>query len=318
MDKENYLKKLRKLRKILQIFNSILEKTNFKLHWIGELVRIINDSIAAAQLKHKNSFEIFDFNSIDINKNKKLFILGSGGSVNNLKTEDWKEIEQNHSFSFNFFLAHKFTADAHFIESCINNREQSLYYELILQQNKHRRIPYILNLRHHGESILPIPEDISDSFYAQIPVRWPSSNKSIIKLLLKFGSLLYPINDPNFGIHHSSSVCYLLNLGVRLGFKHIVLVGIDMNNTDYFFYKQDDPISKELTKIYKSYYSSDENQKTHRITDPKITNSYHALTTPEYIELYYNAVCKKKGVKLEVTNPSSLLAKFLPIYKFKN
>lgn len=308
------LKRLKRFRNIGIICKSLLEKINIQINWLDELNRTLKDGVDA--LQRTSTLASFDFEALTKHNNKKLFILGSGASLNTMTAQDWAEVKLNYSFSFNFFLAHEFTANIHFIESCSANHEQKIYYDLISSLPQKQLIPYVMNLLHYTESILPIPDEILHLFFSQSPFRWPTSDRKLMRFLLKYGKFIFPISKPNFGIHHSSSVCYLINLGVRLGFKEIILVGVDMNNTDYFFYDQNDEISKELTKIYMSYYNKETGEVKHRITDSKITNAYNALTTPEFIQLYTDLVCNRNGVNLQVANPKSLLAEFLPVYKF--
>ena len=62
-------------------------------------------NIFLKKIKQKNVYKTLDI--IDLKKYKKsekLFILGSGFSLNNITTQQWKEINANDSFGFNFSL----------------------------------------------------------------------------------------------------------------------------------------------------------------------------------------------------------------------
>jgi len=303
-------KRFRRIRKILN-FSLNFPLINNKV--IGNFIDITNDIISTTN-RTSSIINYYNFNGYN-RKSEKLFILGSGASVNKLTTDHWAEIKKHDSFSFNYFLVSGIVGDLHFIESSAVPEHQSIYYDAIIENKNLQDTDYIINQLHFTDSVLKPYTEIQHLFFFQNPFRFTSSNSRIIKALLKFGKYFLPIDDPNFGIHHSSSVCYLINLGVRLGFKHIVLIGIDLNNTDYFFYFQESNLAKKLTKIYKSNL---EDQSIHRTANQSITSSYKAMSTPNYIKLYYEVVCRKRGVKLEVANPNSLLAEFLGIYKFSS
>jgi hypothetical protein len=298
----------RKVRKLLS-FALKIPFLNKKL--INSLIDISQDIISTANTISESK-NYYDFKSYK-RKSEKLYILGSGSSVNSIISEEWAEIKKHDCFSFNYFLVSGFVGDLHFIESSEIDEEQGIYYKAILEDENLKKTPYIINQLHFSDSVLKPDPAIEHLFYFQNPYRFPSFDKRIIKGLLKYGHFLIPIHDPNFGIHHSSSVCYLINLGVRMGFKHIVLVGIDLNNTDYFFYSLRNTLAEKITGIYKNIFI---HQKIHRTANNIITSSYKSMSTPEFIKLYDKVVCKKENVVLQVANPKSLLSEFLSVYNF--
>ena len=313
INQNKLLGRFRRIRKLMMIIDFLLTQSKIKSGLLNDILIIVNDIIATLN-RFKPELNYYDFTKQKFDK-QKLFILGSGASVNDLSEKNWQEIKSGSSFSFNYFLVKGFTGNLHFIEYSEIKEEQKIYYEAIQENPSLQQIIYIINQFHYNEKVSPPPAEINDLFYFQNPFRFPSTNKRLIKFLLQYGSYILPIDNPNYGIHHSSSVCYLINLGVRMGFRHIVLVGIDLNNADYFFYERKGRLDKELTKIYKNYWR---NSNIHETADPNFTNRYNEMSTPEYIKLYHSVVCRKKSVKLEVANPKSLLASFLNVYKFDN
>ncbi len=293
----------------IQLFNKMSVRTDF----LEDLDGVLNDIIRTLRTNNPNN-KYFDFYRVPVNPQKKLFIIGSGSSINNLSNNHWEEISKETSFGFNFFLSHNFNCNYYFLEFSENSAVQTQYYNILSRNNEKIHIPLIVNQKHFTENVLPPPPHINEKFYFQNPFRFPTKNIKLIRFILKFGQLGLPIDNPNYGIHHSSSLCYLVNLGVRIGFKHIILVGVDLNNTEYFFYSKKDDISIKLTEIYKKILSRNN---IHRTADSSITGSYKSLSTPDYLNLYNKYVCKRKKVRLEVANPNSLLADFLPVYKFK-
>lgn len=304
------LKYLRRLRTCINFLITIVKKPLI----LVELQRIINDLINTIN-GYDTELKYFDFNKLELQNKEKLFILGSGVSINRQNDKHWNEIAQNISFGFNYFVSHEFTANAYFFESSEVHKEQKLYYTALVKDSHKLEKPLIFNQKHYNQNVLSPPDEIKKHIYFQNPFRLPSSNRQLISLVLRYGEYFLPFDNPNYGIHHSSSLCYLINLGVRLGFKNIILVGIDLKSNDYFFYERNDDISIQLTDIYKELLKG---TYKHRTADPKITSSYHSLTTPDYIKLYNKYVCKRKGVSLQVANPDSLLAEFLPVYHFKD
>lgn len=298
-------------RKIRKLLYYALKVPFLNKKIINSLIDISQDIIATSN-RVECSTNYYNFKRY-IRKSEKLFILGSGSSVNSIKSEDWAEIKKHDCFSFNYFLVSGFVGDLHFVESSEIDKEQAIYYQAILEDENLKKTHYIINQLHFTHRVLRPYPAIEHLFSFQNPYRLPSFDKRIIKSLLKYGHYLIPIRNPNFGIHHSSSVCYLINLGVRMGFKNIVLVGIDLNTTDYFFYSLKNNLAEKLTDIYKTILM---HNKIHRTANNAITSSYKSMSTPEYIKLYDRVVCKKENVVLQVANPKSLLSEFLSVYQF--
>jgi len=170
----------------------------------------------------------------------------------------------------------------------------------------------ILNDLHFTSKTLNPPESIKNRTYFQIPITIPTSNKKLFKFILKYGKYFFPFENPNFTIHHGASLSNLLNLGIKLGFSEIIILGVDLIDTEYFFYSQEDELSVMLSEKYKEHFKE---EKVHRTGNKELMNEWSRLPITEYIEVI-NQI-KNSKVKLYIGSDKSLLAKYLPVYNWE-
>jgi hypothetical protein len=313
-----YLKLWRRLRYIFS-FTKIFQKKG-----CTEQINLIIKDIISVFSSNLNLLDCSEYMTCD--KNKILFILGSGSSINSLTEKNWSEIGENMSIAINNFLSHSFTANIYSLETG-NVFDQyafnEIYLELLSMKCNPNKIKVLLNYNH-----LPVNELDRDIFLKDLskigvdyqihkPLKLPTSNKFILKNILALPNVLIPFNDYRCTIHHGSSLSTVMMLGARLGYKKIVLVGFDLNDSNYFFYTQKSLVSKRLTNLYQSILGKDLD-KPHIQSQKSHTNSFSAVTTPEFLEVFKKIFGKKYGVKLYISNPKSLLAEQLEVYNFKN
>jgi hypothetical protein len=313
-----HLKLWRRLRYIFS-FTKVFQKKGC----IEQINLIIKDIISVFS-SNLNLLDCSEYVTSD--KNKILFILGSGSSINSLTEKNWSEIGENMSIALNNFLSHSFTANIYSLETG-NVPDQydfnEIYLELLSKKFNSNKIKVLLNYNH-----LPLNELDRDVFLKDLskigveyqihkPLNLPTSNSLILRNIMALPNVLIPFNDYRCTVHHGSSLSTAMILGARLGYKKIVLAGFDLNDSNYFFYTQKDFVSKRLTDLYQSILGKDLD-KPHIQTQKSHTNSFSSVTTVEFIEVFKKTLGKKYGVKLYISNPKSLLAEQLEVYNFKN
>lgn len=204
-------------------------------------------------------------------KSDTVFILGSGPSINDISTKEWEVIDQHDSWGFNFWFCHPFIPTAYFVQSVIRPESDSDIIErlddLIYTMLKDKTKEYEnVNLFLRGDGINH--EKFHDTklgkfvlnhqgFTKRIVPELPVSSKNRIDLDLLYGQLkklgFYDTHDepwpvPKFG----GSITELISLAAILGYKKIVLCGIDMNDGGHFYdqkeYYEKYPFLKELSE----------------------------------------------------------------------
>ncbi len=282
-------------------------------------------------LKNINNFLVLKLMNIkplgklDLNnykKSDKLFVIGSGESLNNLTPEEWGEISRNDSFGFNFSLYHKHIPTFYTIEGMkprnLNENGRSPVAEKFYTITKKRmhayknvikiltdmdigKVKYVKNYLHNfldEKGFLIKTENCVSRNQADLDL--------VISCFKKDG--LY---DESGNIKSISkiraSVSMIINVGIKLGYKEIILCGIDLNSKGYFYQNKD--IYPEI-----EFFASSPPTNVHTTLQKKDLLPPIDLV----IKTMNDNVCKPKGIVLSIANPNSALNYFLPVYKFNN
>ena len=117
------------------------------------------------------------------------------------------------------------------------------------------------------------------------------------------------ILHPHRFCHHNSTLFDALSFAYIMKWKKIVLVGVDLYDTRYFFGR----VTKHYTQIIKQEFKNLQNILIE--TRGLIRTTAHTTNFfLEKIELW-KIKFEEEGLNLYVYNPKSLLRKVLPIYK---
>lgn len=247
-------------------------------------------------------------------KSDTVFILGSGASINSVS--DWEEIRRNDSLGFNFFMAHQFTPDFYFIEIPKYDWRMSDLKRLIQIKGIDywrnvelfvKRPPWECADEHlEFKSFLDTLE-INYKFIRSVYVN-ARSTKDFVKKLHSSSVRLNTFFSPCLvgqGVASIEAFCTFL---IWRGYKKIIFVGVDLNNTDYFYTESCYDYLKDLGISLVSGQAG----KIHKTNDPD--QKWGALTVTDVIKVYaeYFSPC---GVELYSYTATSELAKFLPVWK---
>lgn len=217
------------------------------------------ESLCSIYRYQKMGFSVVNVNLLKkqvLEKKNTLFILGSGPSVNSITSEEWELIKRNDSWGFNLWFCNSFVPNVYFAQSLIEPqslKEESREFRTnsllndMLQNKKEEYVNTEFYLRgdainkgkffesKFGENI----RSIGSKRLFLIPEMPVSSNNKIDpKVLIDNIFLLgfYTSNAdvqtvPKFG----STITELISFALMLGYKEIVLCGIDMNDGGHFY-----------------------------------------------------------------------------------
>ena len=245
---------------------------------------------------------------------KKLYLLGSGSSVNQISPAMWQEIHSQVSIGINHWTLHNFIPDIYAIETVPDHRRGALApsYPLEINHLNHlkvldRRAIYdskvsiwCLAPRSNGENtqLLSIPRELWDRtflYYRYTPVTRKLSNLSKD---LRFAIDTLSFEDLSFVLPDSgASLIRLMILGLESGFSEVVLVGIDLS-TNYFWQAPGADIVDERFVLFEQPMSGKHHETLSTLNRPfSVVEVVEAL-----LELY-----SERGVKLRVVAfPSQL------------
>ena len=232
---------------------------------------------------------------------KRIFIFGSGYSLNSISSIEWKTIrESGDTLSFNEFYYSKFIELDYYIvreitdsltckilpkfirkrlNTNFNLKEMRLIHKIITNNERMKNTKYFFLCDYKsGLSLLYFMLfGIKYNFFGFFSnpydrtVNWPISNSSK--------------NIP----HGVATLLDAINISYLLGYKEIILAGVDLYDRNYFYLK------KGQTRAYdiKKGYTSNDSHNT----------SMHIIETLKM----WKPVLKNKGITIKILNPKSLL-----------
>lgn len=224
-----------------------------------------------------------------------VFIFGSGASLNELTPEEWRTFAEHDTFGFNWFIREDWVrCDYHLIRDIADRdpegrtTEELREYFAILRANPH----------------------FADTIYlVQKGLRALSGNRAIALRQLPDGSRIFrfralggqrePSRDLRRGIaraHATLEDC--VNFAYLIGWRRIVLVGVDLYDRRYFWLPPDEARLGDAARGATA-------------ADP------HTQATSGQIEQLgeWTRLLRAEEVSLEVYNPRSLLTRVMPLYR---
>jgi hypothetical protein len=240
------------------------------------------------------------FSLKDHKKSDTLFILGSGKSIEEITEEQWTIIKNNDSLGFNFWLYHDFVPTFYVYEESLNVERNSLFYQLLNQKKDlYQDTPFIVkDIEYKGITVEKIPSKLKGNFYLSTELVIFGDKLDFKDFLNRGYQLIKRVNRrrKNVFLKRSGSLSYLLFLAESFGYKNIVLCGIDLKHSDYFFYH----------RKYKTYSIPHHNGiVTERHPTDVETNENIPIST--VVSTINEQVFKRKGVHLFIGSKDSAL-----------
>lgn len=274
---------------------------------VTELVQL-SEKIEEAMQWHGQvlSNEILKYKTSD-----KIFILGSGPSINLISNQEWEHIAKHDSIGFNYWLAHNFIPNIYLFQLFESN---SLFNLLKDKLNQYKNVPFIIRGSQFAKydlykenNILNLFKENPIYYLKEYPVH---SQCSIdINLLIKYMDALGYMefgNITKFIPKWRGTLGLLLMLAYQMGYKKIILCGVDMHQNDHFW-------------DYKPYLYLKEKYSLPKLGKHNIDQfknlSYSPNTVPEYIYHLNNWFQNKNNVSIFVFSKQTILYPKIPLYQ---
>jgi hypothetical protein len=225
-----------------------------------------------------------------------VFVFGSGASLNEIADAGWAEIARHDTLGFNWFVHERFVrCDFHLIRGIPDTdldpavwRPQLEEYFRLIRENPcfaetvflvHGGFRAINGNRALGLRLLPIGSPV---------FRWRSDVRAELPSRSFRGGL----------VHGHSTLQESINFAYLLGWKRVVLAGVDLYDRRYF------------------WLPLDETRSIDRRRGATMSDS-HARAASGMIEALgeWARWLEREGVELTVLNPRSLLADVLPVFQ---
>jgi hypothetical protein len=243
------------------------------------------------------------------------FILGSGSSINDLTAANFQEIGRHRSVGINNWPVHSFVPDLYSFDSVPwvgdgQNFRRSL--DLLHRQDIVTSSPQVLIVRLKNQSeidhIDTLPAELRSNvhFYGRVmpPTRRVSNLSADLRTALKI------LRHEHSGIvlDSGASMVRMVGIALALGYTKIVLVGVDLNNTRYFW--EDNRLYPEGEAINSPV--NNQGELLHETTDTWI----RPFSVIDMMEKLANVVSDDYGGNIFIGSSQSALSSVLPVYSW--
>ena len=254
-------------------------------------------------LKDKNSADTF-------------FVLGSGSSINRLSPANFEEIGAHRSVGINTWPIHSFIPDFYSFE-CVSwigdgldfSRSLGLLHREDVQKAKPPVVVLRLKTEFEVEQLAGLPEEFKDRlfFYGRaIPAAREVSN-----LVADLEFLLQPSlpRQPVVVADSGSSIVRMVALGIAMGYRKIVLTGVDLNDAPYFWQENSQyNAARSRFPVFSRQVGA---------THETLERGRRPFIVTEMVSALADIIDSRYDGKLYVSTSESTLASFLPVYPWK-
>ncbi len=273
---------------------------------VSELVGMYENSSKICEQWHG---EILSKRILNYKKSDTIFILGSGPSINDITEKEWKHIKKHDSIGFNWWFVHDFVPTYYMFQSATDGMLNILKDKYAQYKNT----PFLLR----GSKLALGEIDFADErinllknndvyFVREYPIHSRCSIE--IEQLFKYVEALglFSFNHiSDFVPKWRCTLGLLISLSYQLGYKNIVLCGMDMQGADHYWDHIDYVVIKEKYNLPGVGIA---NLKT--FTDSKHSNN----TVPQYVYKLREWMLKKNDVEIYIMNEKTALHPIIPLY----
>lgn len=185
-----------------------------------------------------------------------LFILGSGASINQISAARWEIIRRHDSIGFNSWPIHPFVPTLYFIEAIQEDHPYSMFEPLCRITRQRARdyakvVKVVTELRNAfpGRRFAGFSE-IPGTWHAlrTIPVAARTDEEFAYGLhFLQRRRLFQPEGHIETVFKQATTLSCLIALAIRMQYRKIVLCGVDLNHSQYFY--QDPELYPETASL---------------------------------------------------------------------
>jgi len=294
-------------------------RNNLRLHHLKEmLINLKRDHVSYLTpkeklyrwIKNRNlPYKILNADEVMHYKHSNtLFILGSGPSINEITDCQWEIIKKNDTFGFNFWLVHDFIPTFYHVEYSRYSYVQRHFAEIMeLKKERYTNTIFFVSMRQKRRGVHPrlTPELLPSNpkiFYFPDPYLI-NLNEEREFCAEDFKKAKDKIGQRT--LQYRGSLSHVLYLSFQMGYKNIVLLGIDLINSQHFYDYY--PLMNWTWELPKSPDNVLWQMK------PKANKR---VGIDKWIYALNEHLLKKYDISLYVGSKNSLLHPRLPLYDF--
>jgi len=202
--------------------------------------KLVNEFSEGKPYRPLQDLDFSDYKSSDT-----LFILGSGGSINDLSNTQWDEIERCDSLGFNFWPIHNHipTYYAFELPHDVRDYRETIYQILAHRASDYEEVPIIVKDLWRTRDELEMdrfPNCLQSNTYisCDMSIPWNPGDRSSFDQSLSYLARLGYFDETNrvgLNFKKRGSLCQHTLMAAMLGYEDIVYLGVDLNDSEYFF-----------------------------------------------------------------------------------
>lgn len=267
--------------------------------------------VKAAELAGLPMLETLDLHSL--RSSDTLFILGCAWSINDISDLRWRVIAKHDSVGINFWPAHPFVPRFYYISN-IQFDDWPVIFDafnglLNRRAEAYRNTVKIITAEVHDpkprQLVFELPQGITSNLYLgfSLPVAARSEKElqAGIRYMRSLG-VFTPRAHVTWLFKYGGAVSALLTLAVLMGYKRIVLCGVDLNKQEYFYHDRE-------------RYPEFANWELMPRSEPHLTTQRHPWRVPAQSAVYIfkEMILDPAGIELFVESPASTLYPRVPL-----
>jgi hypothetical protein len=174
-----------------------------------------------------------------------LFVLGGAWSINDISEERWSIIGKHDSVGLNFWPAHPFVPRFFQFENIAYDNHPVMYDALreLLQRRSEayaNTVKIVTNVEPIGrrQMIFELPEGVKKKLYVGFSMPVAARNEEELRagiMYMRSLGAFSPRARISWFFKYGGSVIGMMTLAVLMGYKRIVLCGVDLNRQEYFY-----------------------------------------------------------------------------------
>jgi hypothetical protein len=270
----------------------------------------VRETVKRWRKNRHRKYSVLDFNDIQtsVKSSDTIFILGTGSSINQITDKQWRVISSHDSFGLNWWALHQFVPTYYYSEyphgkvffskylSLLGPKFSNDYTETLFFLSFNRAVRRGIHPKATNELF---PENSKVCFFNyEKPLRFESENS------------ITP-DDFRRTLFHRGTLTAVLELVRRIGYKRIVLLGVDLVNHSYFYDNY-----PEMQWSDDLAYLSPASERAEKPYFAVESFSRKKFGLHDYLFKAYDLYYKPEGIEFFTGSKESLLAEEIPVFDF--
>ena len=244
----------------------------------------------------KNYYQVVNNrNLLSSKKSDTIFIFGSGYSINDISEKEFRYFTTKDTLSFNWFVYQNFLpVKYHLIRELVGDEKN-----LKDLNEKIETFKDLINKKNYKDSIFLLQNDLTATMPFELLNRFifPFSQKIFFFKTSSRNLKSFPDKLEKGLVHSAGTLTDCVSFAYLMGYKKIVLVGVDLYDRRYFWLKEDESLHSDTLR------------------NNSFLNPHNTASPMLHVLQKWNEKFKGEGVQMYTYNEKSLLNEFLPIYK---